>query len=64
MADADIADGASSEEELLSEVQQDPRLAIKERRQHLDVGAYKLMVEPRGSLRTSATGVQTSSTRS
>ncbi|WP_128906018.1 phosphosulfolactate synthase [Halorubrum amylolyticum] len=42
------AGGASSEEELLSEVQQDPRLAIEEGRRHLDAGAYKLMVEAEG----------------
>lgn len=42
------AGGASSEEELLSEVQQDPRLAIEEGRKHLDAGAYKLMVEAEG----------------
>jgi phosphosulfolactate synthase (CoM biosynthesis protein A) len=42
------AGGASSEEELLGEVQQDPQLAIEEGKRHLDAGAYKLMVEAEG----------------
>jgi phosphosulfolactate synthase (CoM biosynthesis protein A) len=42
------AGGASSEAELLGEVQQDPQLAIEEGKRHLDAGAYKLMVEAEG----------------
>ncbi|RRJ32479.1 phosphosulfolactate synthase [Halocatena pleomorpha] len=42
------AGGASSEEELLEETQQDPALAIEEGKRHLDAGAYKLMVEAEG----------------
>ncbi|MDY7082384.1 MAG: phosphosulfolactate synthase, partial [Halobacteria archaeon] len=42
------AGGASSEEALEEETQQDPELAIQEGRRHLDAGAELLMVEAEG----------------
>ena len=42
------AGGASSEESLLEETQQDPELAVEEGRRHLDAGAELLMVEAEG----------------
>ncbi|MFB6253582.1 MAG: phosphosulfolactate synthase [Halobacteriaceae archaeon] len=42
------AGGASSEEALEEETQQDPELAIQEGRRHLDAGADLLMVEAEG----------------
>ncbi len=42
------AGGASSVEELESEPEIDPGSAIREAKQHLDAGAYKIMVESEG----------------